>query len=455
MIAGSPLGRGGYVSYAVGMTKAPLYQSLFLQIVVATAGGVAIGLLDPALGMALRPLSDLFLRLIAMIVSPLVFCVVVQGIAGAGSLRTVGRVGIKALVYFEAMTTLALGFGLLAAGLAGPGRGMHVPLAGRAVTDGAVALGSVGGSAAALRQGGIGAFLLNIVPTSPVRAFAGNDVLQILFFAILFGCALTQVGPAGQPVARVIDGLTAVMFRIMGIVTRVAPVGVLGAVAWTVGHYGAAALGQLGLLVVLYVGTVAAFVALALGLVMRRCGVGLWRLLVYLRAELLIVAATTASDAVLPQTMDKLERLGIRREVVGLVIPAGYSFNLDALSIYLGMAVLFLAQATGTVLGWGQMALVLGTALVTSKGAHGVPGVAIVILAATLAVVPQVPPIGLVLVVSVDWFIGIARALGNFVGNCVATIAVAAWEGEIDLAQARRVLAAGDDAAAEAPLTAS
>jgi aerobic C4-dicarboxylate transport protein len=430
------------------MPKAPLHHSLFLQIVVATLGGVAIGLVDPALGTAMRPLSELFLRLIAMIVSPLVFCVVVQGIIGAGSLRTVGRVGIKALLYFEAMTTLALGLGLLAASMAGPGRGMHVPLAG---LDGA-ALGSFGGAAATLRSGGVGAFLLNIVPASPVRAFAGNDVLQILFFAILFGCALVQVGPAGQPVARVIDALTAVMFRIMGIITRVAPVGVLGAVAYTTGHYGAGALGQLGLLVVLYVGTVAGFVALALGLVMRLCGVSLWQLLVYLRAELLIVAATTASDAVLPQTMDKLARLGIRREVVGLVMPAGYSFNLDALSIYLGMAVLFLSQATGTPLGWGQLALVIGTALLTSKGAHGVPGVAIVILAATLAVVPQVPPIGLVLVVSVDWFIGIARALGNFVGNCVATIVVAAWEGEIDLAQARRVLAAGDERPVDGPI---
>lgn len=411
-------------------------RSLFFQIVLATVLGVTLGLATPGIAVSLKPLSDLFLRLIAMLVGPLVFCVVVQGIAGAGNLRTVGRIGLKALVYFEVTTTIALCFGVAAAAIFQPGAGMHIDAG--ALTQSLP--GQFGDSAATLRHDGLVGFLLHLVPQNPLSAFVHNDVLQVLVFAILFGCGLSMAGEQGKPAAALIDSVAAVLFRIMGMVIRVAPIGVLGAIAYTVGHFGAGSLGQLGVFVALYSALVAVFVLVGLGLLLRLCGISIFSFIWYLRTELTVVLATTSSDAVLPQIMEKLAAIGIPREVVGLVIPTGYSFNLDALSIYLGLAVLFLAQASGVHLTWTQIFLVTGTALVTSKGAHGVPGVAIVILAATLAVVPEIPPVGLVLLVAVDWFIGIARALGNVMGNCIATIAVAKWEGRLDVATAQRVL---------------
>ncbi|MFT9376897.1 cation:dicarboxylate symporter family transporter, partial [Komagataeibacter saccharivorans] len=365
-----------------------------------------------------------------------VFCVVVQGIAGAGNLRTVGRIGLKALVYFEVTTTIALCLGVAAAAIFQPGAGMNIDAG--ALTQSLP--GQFGDSAATLRHEGLVGFLLHLVPQNPLSAFVHNDVLQVLVFAILFGCGLSMAGEQGKPAAALIDSVAAVLFRIMGMVIRVAPIGVLGAIAYTVGHFGAGSLGQLGVFVALYSALVAVFVLVGLGLLLRLCGISIFSFIWYLRTELTVVLATTSSDAVLPQIMEKLAAIGIPREVVGLVIPTGYSFNLDALSIYLGLAVLFLAQASGVHLTWTQIFLVTGTALVTSKGAHGVPGVAIVILAATLAVVPEIPPVGLVLLVAVDWFIGIARALGNVMGNCIATIAVAKWEGRLDVATAQRVL---------------
>ncbi|AXY23456.1 MAG: cation:dicarboxylase symporter family transporter [Komagataeibacter hansenii] len=411
-------------------------RSLFFQIVLATVLGVTLGLATPGIAVSLKPLSDLFLRLIAMLVGPLVFCVVVQGIAGAGNLRTVGRIGLKALVYFEVTTTIALCLGVAAAAIFQPGAGMNIDAG--ALTQSLP--GQFGDSAATLRHDGLVGFLLHLVPQNPLSAFVHNDVLQVLVFAILFGCGLSMAGEQGKPAAALIDSVAAVLFRIMGMVIRVAPIGVLGAIAYTVGHFGAGSLGQLGVFVALYSALVAVFVLVGLGLLLRLCGISIFSFIWYLRTELTVVLATTSSDAVLPQIMEKLAAIGIPREVVGLVIPTGYSFNLDALSIYLGLAVLFLAQASGVHLTWTQIFLVTGTALVTSKGAHGVPGVAIVILAATLAVVPEIPPVGLVLLVAVDWFIGIARALGNVMGNCIATIAVAKWEGRLDVATAQRVL---------------
>lgn len=411
-------------------------RSLFFQIVLATVLGVTLGLATPGIAVSLKPLSDLFLRLIAMLVGPLVFCVVVQGIAGAGNLRTVGRIGLKALVYFEVTTTIALCLGVAAAAIFQPGAGMNIDAG--ALTQSLP--GQFGDSAATLRHDGLVGFLLHLVPQNPLSAFVHNDVLQVLVFAILFGCGLSMAGEQGKPAAALIDSVAAVLFRIMGMVIRVAPIGVLGAIAYTVGHFGAGSLGQLGVFVALYSALVAMFVLVGLGLLLRLCGISIFSFIWYLRTELTVVLATTSSDAVLPQIMEKLAAIGIPREVVGLVIPTGYSFNLDALSIYLGLAVLFLAQASGVHLTWTQIFLVTGTALVTSKGAHGVPGVAIVILAATLAVVPEIPPVGLVLLVAVDWFIGIARALGNVMGNCIATIAVAKWEGRLDVATAQRVL---------------
>ncbi|HKM69268.1 MAG TPA: cation:dicarboxylase symporter family transporter, partial [Stellaceae bacterium] len=291
-----------------------------------------------------------------------------------------------------------------------------------------------------LQGGGVGGFILNIIPTTSFDALARNDVLQVLCFAVLFGVSLALVGDVAKPVTTMIETVSTVLFKMMGLIVRLAPLGVLGAVGYTVGKYGVGSLRQLISLVALYYASVAFFVLVVLGTIMRVAGLNIFKFLAYLREELTIVLGTASSDAVLPQIMHKLERMGIDKSVVGLVIPTGYSFNLDAFSIYLTLAVVFLAQATNTPLSIGDLLLVLAVSLVTSKGAHGVPGSAIVILAATLNAVPSIPAIGLVLVLSVDWFIGMVRALGNLIGNCVATVVVAAWEKEINLPLAESVL---------------
>ncbi|MGD0723324.1 MAG: C4-dicarboxylate transporter DctA [Roseiarcus sp.] len=417
--------------------RAPLYKSLFAQVLVALALGVAIGMAAPEFARSLKTFSDAFLKLISMIVGPIVFCVVVHGIASAGDLRKVGRVGVKALVYFEVMTSLALVVGLCLAYLLAPGAGMDIDPA----SLDAKALGAFADNAHKLAGGGVASFLLALVPSTAFDALARNDVLQVLFFAILFGVSMALVGAAAAPVAGLVDSVSTILFKAMGLIVRLAPLGVLGAVAYTVGQYGVGSLRQLiGLVAIFYV-SVAFFVVVVLGAVMRVfVGLNIVKFLAYFREELTIVLATASSDAVLPQIMRKLERMGVKESVVGLVVPTGYSFNLDAFSIYLTLAVVFIAQATNTPLSFGDLLLVLGVSLITSKGSHGVPGSAIVILAATLNAVPAIPAIGLVLVLSVDWFIGMARALGNLIGNCVAAVVIGASEGDVDLATARRVL---------------
>jgi len=429
------------IAAAPAAESKPLYTSLFVQVLAALVLGVILGMAVPDFAIGLKILSDAFLKLISMIVAPIVFCVVVHGIAGAGDLKKVGRVGVKALVYFELMTTVALVVGLLLAYLFGPGHGMNIDPS----TLDAKALNTYADNAHKLSGGGIGAFLMNVIPTTSFDALSRNDVLQVLFFAVLFGVGLALVGgEKGALVTNMIDAASTVLFRVMGLIVRVAPLGVLGAVAYTVGKYGVGSLKQLVSLVMLFYVSVGIFVLGVLGGVMALAGINILKFLAYLREELTIVLATASSDAVLPQIMKKLERMGVKDSVVGLVIPTGYSFNLDAFSIYLTLAVVFIAQATNTPLSFGDLLLVLGVSLITSKGAHGVPGSAIVILAATLNAVPSIPAIGLVLVLSVDWFIGMARALGNLVGNCVATVVVAAWEGDLDRAKAAKVLEGGE-----------
>jgi len=416
----------------------PWYKSLFVQVVIALLLGIVLGMATPGFAIELKIFSDAFLKLISMIVAPIVFCVVVHGIAGAGDLKKVGRVGGKALLYFECMTTIALIVGLVLAFVVAPGKGMNINTA----SLDAHALTTYADNAHKLKGGGIGSFLLNVIPTTSFDALARNDVLQVLFFAIIFGVSLALVGERAEPVADLIDRVSTVLFRAMGLIVRLAPLGVLGAVAYTVGEYGVGSLRQLIALVALFWFAVAFFVIVLLGAVMRvTTGLNIIRFLAYLREELTIVLATASSDAVLPQIMRKLERMGVKPSVVGLVVPTGYSFNLDAFSIYLTLATVFIAQATNTPLSFGDLLLVLGISLVTSKGAHGVPGSAIVILAATLNAVPAIPAIGLVLVLSIDWFVGMARGLGNLIGNCVATVVIGAWEKDLDIALARRVLA--------------
>ena len=411
-------------------------RSLFGQVVIALVLGVVLGLAAPDFAAKLKPLGDGFIKLIKMIIPVLVFCVVVHGIAGAGDLRRVGRVGIKALIYFEVLTTIALVLGLVLAFVFKPGVGMNVD---PKLLD-ASAMSAYASNADKLTSGGTVEFLMKLIPNTVVQAFATGDVLQVLLFAVLFGCALALLGDLGKPVAVVIDAMSLVLFKIMGIIIKLAPLGVLGAIAFTVGKYGIGSLKQLGMLVALYYASVLIFVFGVLGLVMRLSGFSLIKLLRYLREELAIVFATTSSDSVLPQIMAKLRRMGVRDSTVGLVIPTGYSFNLDAFSIYITLAAVFIAQATNTPITLSDLLTILAIALVTSKGAHGVPGSAIVVLAATLHAIPAIPAIGLVLVLSVDWFMGIARALGNLIGNCVATVAIAAWEGDIDRERAHAVL---------------
>ena len=424
------------IAPSVPAARSPLYKSLFVQVLVALLLGIVIGVAAPDFAVSLKILSDGFLKLITMIVAPIVFCVVVHGIAGAGDLKKVGRVGVKALVYFEVMTTVALVIGLVLAFAFAPGHGMNIDPA----TLDAKAMGAYADNASKLKGGGVASFILNIIPTTSIDALARNDVLQVLFFAIIFGVSLALVGDKARQVASLVDQVSTVLFKAMGLIVRVAPLGVLGAVAYTVGRYGVGSLKQLISLVVLFYASVAIFVLVILGGVMRLAGLNILKFLGYLREELTIVLATASSDAVLPQIMRKLERMGVKEEVVGLVIPTGYSFNLDAFSIYLTLATVFIAQATNTPLSLGDLLLVLAVSLVTSKGAHGVPGSAIVILAATLNAVPTIPAIGLVLVLSVDWFVGMARALGNLIGNCVATVVIAAWEKDLDLGTAKKVL---------------
>ena len=411
-------------------------RSLFGQVVLALIVGVLVGFAWPESAVKLKPLGDAFIKLVKMVIPVLVFCVVVHGIAGAGDLKRVGRVGVKALVYFEVVTTIALVLGLVLAFWFQPGVGMNVdPKA----LD-AKAMSAYAENAGKLTSGGTVDFLMKLIPTTVVNAFATGDVLQVLLFAVLFGCALAMLGERGAPVANFVDTLSHVLFKIMGIIIKLAPLGVLGAIAFTVGKYGLGSLKQLGMLVVLFYAAVLIFVFGVLGLIMRISGFSLWKFLRYLREELAVVFATTSSDSVLPQVMAKLRRMGVRDSTVGLVIPTGYSFNLDAFSIYITLAAVFIAQATNTPISMTDLLTILAISLVTSKGAHGVPGSAIVVLAATLQAIPAIPAIGLVLVLSVDWFMGIARALGNLIGNCVATVAIAAWEGDIDRERVHAVL---------------
>ena len=435
---------------------ARVFRSLFAQVMLALVIGVIVGLAAPAFAAQLKPLGDGFIKLIKMIIPVLVFCVVVHGIAGAGDLKRVGRVGIKALVYFEVVTTVALALGLALAYLFHPGTGMNVDPA----TLDAKAMSGYADTASKLTGGGLSEFLMKLIPNTVVSAFATGDVMQVLLFAVLFGCALSMLGERGALVTQLIDDFSQVLFKIMGIVIKLAPLGVLGAIAFTVSKYGIGSLKQLGMLVALFFVAVALFVFVVLGAIMKFSGFSILKLLRYLREELTIVFATTSSDSVLPQIMAKLRHMGIRDSTVGLVIPTGYSFNLDAFSIYITLAAVFIAQATNTPVGMGDLLTILALALVTSKGAHGVPGSAIVVLAATLQAIPAIPAVGLVLVLSVDWFMGIPRALGNLIGNCVATVAIAAWEGDIDRERAHAVLdgrfpdSAPDEATPSLPIAA-
>jgi len=399
-----------------------LLRILYVQVLIAIALGALIGHFAPDAGVALKPLGDGFIRLIKMLIAPIIFCTVVLGIAGMDNLRHVGRVGLYAIGYFEVVTTVALIVGLVIVNLAAPGSGMHVDPA----TLDATRLASYVGQA---QKQSVVDFLLNVIPTSMFDAFARGEILQVLLIAILCGFALQACGTRVATLRAGIEGFSAVLFRIVGYVTRLAPIGALGAMAFTVGSQGIGALKPLAALMLCFYATCLIFVFGVLGLVARVHGFSIFKLVGELREELLIVLGTSSSESVLPRLMDKLERMGCQRSVVGLVVPAGYSFNLDGTCIYLTMAAVFLAQATDTPMTLGQEIIMLVVLLLTSKGAAGVTGSGFIVLAGTLAAVNGPPLAALVLILGIDRFMSEARALTNLVGNALATLVVARWTG--------------------------
>ncbi|WP_214237206.1 cation:dicarboxylate symporter family transporter [Rosenbergiella gaditana] len=412
-------------------TISKIRHSIFIQVLIALVIGTALGCLYPALADSLKPLGDSFIKLIKMVTAPLVFVIIVQGISSHSELKQVGRIVGKTLLYFEIITLLALVLGLVGAQVSHIGQGLHLSTTEMTAPDKLNHLSSLQS---------FGDFFLNLIPDTFIGAFARGDTLQVLMISILFGVSLNISGEAGKPVITVINSLSHILFRLMAMLVKVAPLGVLGAIAYMVGHYGVHSLTSLLGFLFLYTALCALFVVVVLGGITRLTGISFVSLLLYLREELTIVLGTTASDVVLPQLMKKLEWLGISKSTVGLVIPTGYSFNLDGFSIYLTLAVVFIANATGISLGWSEIALILGVAVFTSKGAHGVPGAAIVILAATLSAIPSLPLAALAFLLPIDWLMGIPRALTNVLGNFVATLVIAKWENDLDLTRARQVL---------------
>jgi aerobic C4-dicarboxylate transport protein len=410
-----------------------LATSLYGQILIATLLGVAVGYVDHSLGTAMKPFGDGFIKLVRMIAGPIIFCTVVGGIAGMRDVKAVGRAGVLTLLYFEVVTTLALAFGLLVVNVVKPGAGMNID---PATLDPRAATQYLSGNTVH----SVSDFLLSLIPSSPVDAFVRVDILQILCFSVLFGFALQALGPAGDTITAFIDRLAQVLFAIVGLVMRVAPLGAFGAMAFTVGSFGVERLKPLVVLIACFWISCALFVTLVLSVVTRLAGTSLWRVLRYIREEIFVAFGTSSSEAVLPRLMTKLEAAGVDRSIVGLVIPAGYSFNLDGTAIYLSIATMFIAQATNTPLTLAQQAVLFAILLVTSKGSAGVAGAALVVLAGTLAATNTIPVGGVVLVLGIHRFMGEGMAVSNTIGNTVATIAIGRWTGRLDALQLRRAL---------------
>jgi aerobic C4-dicarboxylate transport protein len=405
--------------------RRPLYRSLYVQVLFAVVCGVLLGHFYPQLGESMKPFGDAFIKLIKMIIAPIIFCTVVIGIAGMEDMKKVGKTGGLALLYFEVVSTLALIVGLVIVNLVKPGEGMNIDPA----TLDTKAIAAYTGPG---KMTGTVDFLLNIIPTSVVDAFARGEILQVLLFAVLFGFALHKFGGRGTMVFDFIEKTSHVLFDIVGIIMKVAPIGAFGAMAFTIGKYGIGSLFSLGKLMGSFYLTCLIFIFVVLGLIARFHGFSIWKFIKYIKEELLIVLGTSSSESVLPRMMEKMENLGAKKTCVGLVIPTGYSFNLDGTSIYLTMAAVFIAQATNTPMTLVQELTLLAVLLLTSKGAAGITGSGFIVLAATLSAVGHVPVAGLALILGIDRFMSEARALTNLVGNGVATIVVAKWTGELD-----------------------
>ena len=398
---------------------------LYIQVLIAIALGIAVGYFFPNTGKALKPLGDGFIALIKMMIAPVIFCTVVHGIGSMRDLGKVGRVGIKTLFYFEAVSTLALAIGLLVGEFIQPGKGFNIDVA---TLDPKLVATYV----TQAKEEGIVPHLLGIIPDSFFGAFANGDLLQVLLVSILTGFAITQLGKLGEKIADVIDGMAKMFFGIIRIIVQVAPIGAFGAMAFTIGAYGLGSLVNLSALVATFYLTSIVFVLVVLGTIAHFAGFSILRFIGYIKDELLIVLGTSSSETVLPHMIAKMQRLGASKSVVGLVIPTGYSFNLDGTNIYMTLATLFLAQATNTPLTFGQELGILVIAMITSKGASGVTGAGFVTLAATLAIVPDIPMQSLAIILGIDKFMSECRALTNLVGNGVATIVISRWEGELD-----------------------
>ena len=405
--------------------RRPWYTVLYIQVLIAIAVGVAVGYFDPQLGVKLKPLGDGFIALIKMMIAPVIFCTIVHGIASMGDLKKIGRVGIKTLVYFETVSTLALALGLIVGRTLQPGAGFDIDA-------NALDPNAVSSYVTRAKEEGIVNHLLAIIPDTFVGAFAKGDLLQVLLVSILTGFAISFLGEAGKRVSNAIDLAARVFFSIIRIVVRAAPIGAFGAMAFTIGAQGIGALLKLGELILTFYFTSALFVLLVLGTIAYLSGFSILRFIAYIKDELLIVLGTSSSETVLPHMMQKMEHLGASKSVVGLVVPTGYSFNLDGTNIYMTLATLFLAQATNTPLTFIQELGILVIAMITSKGASGVTGAGFVTLAATLAIVPDIPIQSLAILLGIDKFMSECRALTNLVGNGVATVVISRWEGELD-----------------------
>jgi aerobic C4-dicarboxylate transport protein len=413
--------------------KAHWAGHLYVQVLIAIVLGTLLGHFYPAAGEAMKPLGDGFIKLVKMIIAPVIFLTVVTGIAGMRELAGVGRVAGKAFAYFLFFSTLALIVGLIVANVVQPGAGLDIDPA--TLDAGAVATYSEKAHATGLTD-----FVMAIIPDTIVSALTSGSILQVLFVAILFGIALSLVGEVREPVLALLERLAIVIFRLVGILMKVAPIGAFGAIAFTIGRYGVGTLANLGALVATFYLTSLLFVFVVLGAVARACGFSIFRLIRYLRAELLLVLGTSSSEAALPSLIEKMERAGCAKPVVGLVVPTGYSFNLDGTNIYMTLAALFIAQACNVHLSIGEQLALLGVAMLSSKGAAGVTGAGFITLAATLSIVPSVPVAGMALILGVDRFMSECRSLTNFIGNAVATIVVARWEGALDAGQLARAL---------------
>jgi len=415
----------GFVNTVPASSKLPFYRVLWVQVLVAMGLAIVLGYVNPARAVAMKPLGDAFIRVITMIITLIIFCTVVTGIAGMENLKKVGRVGGMALIYFEIVSSIALLIGLLVGNVVRPGSGFNVNVA----TLDAKAVADYAGQAKAQS---VTEFLMHIIPTTVFDAFAKGDILEVVFVALLFGFALSAAGTRAKPLVELVDSLTLVVFRVVKILMTFAPVGAFGAMAYTVGKFGLASLGPLAELIGTFWLTSVLFVVIVLGAIAWAAGFNIFRFLAYIKEEILLVLAVSSSEIAIPTLMAKLEKLGCSKSLVGLVVPTGFTFNTDGTSLYMTMAALFVAQATNTHLTLTQQLTILAVAVLTSKGASGVQGASFIALVATLSVIPTIPVAGMALILGIDRFLSMFRALVNMIGNGVATLVLARWEGELE-----------------------